>query len=97
MTKYKIYVSDRKYSSWEIYETNTFQKVDITVKPIESKLFSNDVFEFDDNNVDNTIPRVVNRCRNSEKWLPDEDEFSKEIDNYIIKFCTYIFMIKITP
>ena len=50
MTKYKIHVSDRNYSSWEIYETNTFQKVDININPIESKLFSNDVFEFDDNN-----------------------------------------------
>ena len=59
MTKYKIYVSDRKYSSWEIYETNTFQKVDITVNPIESKLFSNDVFEFDDNNDINIVHSSV--------------------------------------
>ena len=59
MTKYKIYVSDRKYSSWEIYETNTFQKVDITIKPIESKLFSNDVFEFDDNNDINIVHSSV--------------------------------------
>ena len=53
-------------------------------------------FEFDDNNVDNTIPRVVNRCRNSEKWLPDEDEFSKEIDNYIINVQTLI-MTELSP
>jgi len=48
---YKIYVSDRKYTSWEIFETNTFQKVDIQINPNECKLFSNDVFSFDNNNV----------------------------------------------
>ena len=47
MTTYNIHIYDRKYSSWEIYETSTLQMVDISVNPIESKLFSNDIFEFD--------------------------------------------------
>jgi len=51
MEIYKIYVSDRKYTSWEIFETATFQKVDININPNECKLFSNDVFSFDNNTV----------------------------------------------
>ena len=45
---------------------------------LKLKLF----FEFDDNNVDTTIPSIVNKSSNSKKWLPDEDAFSKEIDDY---------------
>lgn len=51
METYKIYISDRKYTSWEIFETATFQKVDIKINPNECKLFSNDVFSFDNNTV----------------------------------------------
>ena len=46
---YKIYISDRKYSSWEIFETITFQKVELDINPLEYKLFSNDVFSIDKN------------------------------------------------
>jgi len=51
METYKVYISDRKYTSWEIFETATFQKVDIKINPNECKLFSNDVFSFDNNTV----------------------------------------------
>jgi exoribonuclease R len=51
METYKIYISDRKYTSWEIFETAAFQKVDIKINPNECKLFSNDVFSFDNNTV----------------------------------------------
>lgn len=50
MSTYKVYISDRNYSSWEVFETSTFQKVDVEIKPNESKLFSNDVFKIDENN-----------------------------------------------
>jgi exoribonuclease R len=50
MSTYKVYISDRKYSSWEVFETSTFQKVDIDIKPNECKLFSNDVFTIDQTN-----------------------------------------------
>jgi len=51
METYKVYISDRKYTSWEIFETGTFKKIDIEINPIECKLFSNDVFSFDNNTV----------------------------------------------
>jgi exoribonuclease R len=52
MVIYKIYIKDRNYTSWEIFDTNKFIKVDnIVVNPIESKLLSNDVFTIDNNKV----------------------------------------------
>ena len=48
MTTYKIIVNDRGYTSWEIFENSKFNKVNLTINPIEEKLFSNDVFMIDD-------------------------------------------------
>jgi exoribonuclease R len=47
METYKIYVNDRNYSAWEVFETNTFQKVDIDINPNTCKLFTNDVFSYE--------------------------------------------------
>ena len=65
METYKIYITDRKYTSWEIFETATFQKVDIKVNPNESKLFSNDVFSFDNNTV-----KIVHSTIRSSSSMP---------------------------
>jgi exoribonuclease R len=46
----KIHVNDRSYNSWEVFDTNKFDKISININPIESKLFSNDVFTIDKNN-----------------------------------------------
>ena len=51
METYKIYVNDRNYSAWEVFETNTFQKVDIDINPNTCKLFTNDVFSYEKNTV----------------------------------------------
>jgi len=48
MDVFKIYVNDRNYSSWNIFETASFQPVNIDINPVENKLFSNDVFSLDD-------------------------------------------------
>jgi hypothetical protein len=48
---YKIYVNDRNYTSWEVFDANKFTKIEgISINPIESKLLSNDVFILDKNN-----------------------------------------------
>jgi len=48
---YKIYVHDRNYTSWEIFDANKFVKIEnISIDPIKSKLLSNDVFTLDKNN-----------------------------------------------
>ena len=49
MAIYKIYVNDRSYTSWEIFDTANFNKIILDIDPIESKLFSNDAFTFDYN------------------------------------------------
>jgi exoribonuclease R len=46
----KIHVNDRSYSSWDIFDTDKFNKVDIDINPIENKLLTNDVFVVDKNN-----------------------------------------------
>jgi exoribonuclease R len=47
MDVFKIYVNDRNYSSWNIFETANFQPVNLEINPVENKLFSNDVFSID--------------------------------------------------
>ena len=49
METYKIYINDRNYSAWEVFETNTFQKIDIDINPNTCKLFTNDVFSHEKN------------------------------------------------
>jgi len=52
METYKVYINDRNYTSWEVFEISNFQKVDIEINPGSSKLFSNDVFTIKDKNID---------------------------------------------
>lgn len=47
MTSYKIYIHERSYTSWEVIDANNFNKVNLDINPIESKLLSNDVFTID--------------------------------------------------
>jgi exoribonuclease R len=51
MTSYKIYVNDRNYHSWDTFETISFKKIELEINPIENKLFSNDVFSFNNNKI----------------------------------------------
>lgn len=51
MDTYKLYVNDRNYISWNVFETSNYQNVNVNINPIESKLFSNDVFQIIDSKV----------------------------------------------
>ncbi len=51
MDLYKIYINDRNYTAWEVFETHNFQKVNVQVDPNESKLFTNDVFSIENDGV----------------------------------------------
>ena len=51
MSIYKIYVNDRNYTSWEVFDTSNFEKIELDINPIQLKLFSNDVFTIEDGNV----------------------------------------------
>ena len=67
MTSYKIYVNDRNYKSWEVFETMNFDKIDLTIDPIENKLFSNDVFTL---NKDNTTVNILHSTIRSGPSIP---------------------------
>lgn len=49
---YKVHVHDRTYASWDIFETNKFNKVILPIIPIEHKLFTNDIFSFNNDTVE---------------------------------------------
>jgi exoribonuclease R len=51
MVTYKFVLENRQYLQWKIYDSNNFEKKDLQVNPVESKLFSNDVFTFEKNKV----------------------------------------------
>lgn len=47
---FKIHVNDRSYNSWEVFDSNKFNKIDLNINPLENKLFTNDVFTIDKHN-----------------------------------------------
>lgn len=51
MVTYKIVIENRDYVQWKIYDSNNFEKKELQINPVESKLFSNDVFTFEKNKV----------------------------------------------
>ena len=59
MTSYKIYVNDRSYTSWEVFDTNNFNKITLDINPLESKLLSNDVFTVKKDNTVNLIHSTI--------------------------------------
>ena len=52
MSHYKIIFEDRNYINWKVYDSNNnFEKKELDIKPVENKLFSNDIFTFEKNKV----------------------------------------------
>ena len=51
MVTYKFILENRQYINWNVFDANNFKKKDLQINPIESKLFSNDVFTFEKNKV----------------------------------------------
>ena len=47
MTKYKIEIKDRNCSSWEVLNSETFEKMEVDINPLDKKLFTNDIFIID--------------------------------------------------
>lgn len=48
---YKIHVDNRNYETWHLYDVKTMEKIEKTINPIKEKLFHDDIFTFDGNNV----------------------------------------------
>jgi len=51
MDTFKLYVNDRNYTSWNVFETSNYQNVNVDINPVESKLFSNDVFQIENSKI----------------------------------------------
>ena len=53
MTFYKIYIENRNYESWNIFNANTLELIILEeFNPIQHKLFNNDVFSYNQGEVD---------------------------------------------
>lgn len=51
MTLYKINIHTKDYTKWDIYNATNMETADINIDPIEHKLLTNDVFTFENENV----------------------------------------------
>ena len=49
-TKYIIRINDRNYTSWEVFNAETFAKMEFNFNPLDKKLFTDDIFTIDNNN-----------------------------------------------
>jgi exoribonuclease R len=61
---YKVHINDRAYTSWNFYTTLDFKEVSFPINPVEHKLFTNDVFTF--NETDKTINIIHSSTRSYE-------------------------------
>ncbi len=66
MSSYKVFVDDRNYESWHIADTTNLIPVELNINPLESKLFSTDVFTIDANNK----PQILHSSIRSGSAIP---------------------------
>lgn len=64
MPNYKIYIENR-YESWKLFKDDTFDEVSYDFDPLKSKLFSDDVF-----NNDNDVVKIVHSTTRNLKYIP---------------------------
>ena len=82
---YKFIGNDNQYENFEIVETQTFQKVSIFENNLivkDSKLFSNDTFDFSDNKI-KIIHSHVRFCKNIPGVLSLNISFGKHKDKLL--------------
>ena len=44
---YKLKVNDRQYEKWSVYHSSSLTLADISLNPIQHKLFDQDIFSMD--------------------------------------------------
>ena len=51
---YKFLTNHNSYTEFQFVETKTFQEIELSnsINPLNSKLFSNDIFNYDNNTID---------------------------------------------
>ena len=80
MTLYKINIDNRNYESWNIFNANTLELIILEeFNPIQHKLFNNDVFTYNQGQVDiihssirinENIPAVLILENNKSRTIP---------------------------
>ncbi len=87
MVSYKIIINDRNYQDWHLVETLSLNEINkIDIEPTKSKLFSNDVFQIDDNKLNITYSSVRTMTHISGILvLNNSKTFGKYKDKYLYK------------
>ena len=61
---YKITISNRNYSAWNIFNANTMQPIELpNFNPVEHRLLSNDIFTFNNDNGQNQLEIMHSSAR----------------------------------
>jgi len=60
---YKLYVHNRNYTSWDIFDNINFCKIQTDINPIENRLFSNDVFSINEDKSIKLLHSSIRSCQ----------------------------------
>jgi exoribonuclease R len=60
---YKLYVHNRNYTSWDIFDNINFCKIQTDINPIENRLFSNDVFSINEDKSIKLLHSSIRTCQ----------------------------------
>ena len=88
--KCKIIINDKNYTSYDYFQADTFKKIklDDNLNPINFKLFSEDIFEYNgENNKINIIHSVVRCQKNLAGVLIMNKSFGRKGENKIYYKC----------
>ena len=97
---YKIYINDRNYSSWEIFDNINFCKIAYdNINPISNKLFSNDVFKINEDKSINVLHSSIRSCQSipGVLILADNKTYGRYTNSKPCKPCTGKLLYKCIP
>lgn len=88
MVSYKIIINDRNYQDWHLCDSSSLNEINkIEIDPTKSKLFTNDVFQIDDErqlNITNSCVRTMTHISGI-LVLNNSKTFGKYKDKYLYK------------
>ncbi len=61
---YKILINDRNYSSFSFHNMDSLTPIELNINPTKFKLFTNDVFMIDENNIPNVVHSTLINTEN---------------------------------
>ena len=92
MTIYKLKIENREYTDISVVDAYTLKSIPCpkNLRPIENKMFNQDIFEVNENN-DTTSITILHSCARSMKVVPgvlvlhDNKTFGKSKDKFLFK------------